>query len=55
MLVFEDRNNDDKLDTGSFEDTIQAEEFNVYSESLSCRENWELELPIWNYEKENIE
>ncbi len=55
LLVFEDRNNDNKLDTGSFEDTIQAEEFNVYSESLSCRENWELELPIWNYEKENIE
>ena len=55
LLVFEDRNNDNKLDTGSFEDTIQAEEFNVYPESLSCRENWELELPIWNYEKENIE
>ena len=55
LLVFEDRNNDNKLDTGSFENTIQAEEFNVYHESLSCRENWELELPIWNYEKENIE
>ena len=55
LLVFEDRNNDNKLDAGSFENTIQAEEFNVYSESLSCRENWELELPIWNYEKENIE
>jgi hypothetical protein len=55
LLVFEDRNNDNKLDTGSFENTIQAEEFNVYPDSLSCRENWELELPIWNYEKENTE
>ena len=51
LLVFEDRNNDNKLDTGSFENTIQAEEFSVYSDSLSCRENWELELPIWNYER----
>ncbi|MDC1000564.1 Ig-like domain-containing protein [Candidatus Marinimicrobia bacterium] len=55
LLVFEDRNNDNKLDTGFFENTIQVEEFNVYPDSLSCRENWELELPIWNYEKENIE
>jgi hypothetical protein len=55
LLVFEDRNNDNKLDTGSFENTIQAEEFNVYPDSLSCRENWELELPIWNYGKENTE
>ena len=54
LLVFEDRNNDNKLDTGSFENTIQAEEFSVYSEFLSCRENWELELPIWNYEKETM-
>jgi hypothetical protein len=55
LLVFEDRNNDNKLDSGSFENTIQAEEFSVYADSLSCRENWELELPIWNYEKENME
>lgn len=55
LLVYEDRNNDNKLDTGSFENKIQAEEFSVYSDSLSCRENWELELPIWNYEMENIE
>ena len=55
LLVFEDRNNDNKLGTGSFENTIQAEEFCVYADSLSCRENWELELPIWNYEEENIE
>ena len=55
MLVYEDRNNDNKLDTGSFENKIQAEEFSVYSDSLSCRENWELELPIWNYKMENIE
>ena len=54
MLVFEVRNNDNKLDTGSFENKIQAEEFNVYPDSLSSRENWELELPIWNYEKKNI-
>jgi len=55
LLVFEDRNNDNKLDSGSFENTIQAEEFSVYADSLSCRENWELELPIWNYEEENME
>jgi len=52
LLIYEDRNNDNQLNTGSFTDQTYSEEFYVYPDSLSCRANWELELPSWNYQKE---
>ena len=52
LLIYEDRNNDNQLNTGSFTDKTYSEEFYVYPDSLSCRANWELELPSWNYQKE---
>ena len=52
LLIYEDRNNDNQLNTGSFIDKTYSEEFYVYPDSLSCRANWELELPLWNYQKE---
>lgn len=52
LLVYEDRNNNDQLNMGSFIDKTYSEEFYVYPDSLSCRANWELELPSWNYGKE---
>ena len=55
LLIYEDRNNNNKLDTGSFLDKIQSEEFYTYSDSLSCRANWELELPLWEYQQEIAE
>ena len=54
LLIYEDRNNNDKLDTGSFLDKTQSEEFYAYPDSLSCRANWELELPVWKYQEEAI-
>jgi len=54
LLIYEDRNNNDKLDTGSFLDKTQSEEFYAYPDSLSCRANWELELPLWKYQEETI-
>ncbi len=51
LLIYEDRNNDDEFNTGSFANKIYSEEFYVYPDSLSCRANWELELPLWSYQK----
>lgn len=55
LLIYEDRNNSNRLDTGSFVEKEQSEEFYVYPDSLSCRANWELELPSWNYQKETTQ
>ena len=52
LLIYEDRNNDNQLNTGSFIDKTYSEQFYVYPDSLSFRANWELELPSWNYQKE---
>ncbi len=52
LLIYEDRNNDNQLNMGSFIDQTYSEKFYVYPDSLSCRANWELELPSWNYQKE---
>ena len=55
MLIFEDRNNNNKLDVGSFVQGDESEKFSVYPDSLVCRENWELELPLWKYKNEDIQ
>lgn len=54
LLIYEDRNNNDKLDTGSFLNKTQSEKFYAYPDSISCRANWELELPVWKYQEETI-
>ena len=47
LIAFQDRNNNKILDTGSFNSENTSEKFYVYSDSLSLRENWELEIENW--------
>ena len=52
LLIYEDRNNDNQFNTGSFPNKTYSEEFYIYPDSLSCRANWELELAPWSYQQE---
>ena len=52
LLVFQDRNNNEILDTGSLKEGDKSEKFYVYQDSLSLRSNWELEIENWNLENE---
>lgn len=47
LLVFQDRNNNQKLDTGSFDKEILSEKFVVYPDTLSLRTNWEIDVSEW--------
>ena len=47
LIAFQDRNNNKILDTGFFNSENTSEKFYVYSDSLSLRENWELEIENW--------
>ena len=47
LIVFEDRNNNQILDTGSFNSDLLSEEFFVYADSLNLRSNWEIEIADW--------
>ena len=48
MIIFEDRNNNRILDTGSLENSTDTENFHVYGDILELRSNWEFEIPNWN-------
>jgi len=47
LIAFQDRNNNKNLDTGFFNTEFISEKFYVYSDSLSLRENWEIEIEDW--------
>ena len=47
LIIFEDRNNNKILDSGSFENDVEAENFYVYDNILELRSNWEFEIPEW--------
>ena len=47
LLVFQDRNNNQKLDTGSFDKELLSEKFVVYPDTLSLRTNWEIDVSEW--------
>lgn len=48
LLAFQDRNNNQLLDTGSFSENLLPEKFSVYPDTLSLRSNWEVEIADWN-------
>ena len=48
LLAFQDRNNNQLLDTGSFSENLLSEKFSVYPDTLSLRSNWEVEIADWN-------
>ena len=48
LLAFQDRNNSQLLDTGSFSENLLSEKFSVYPDTLSLRSNWEVEIADWN-------
>ena len=48
MIIFEDRNNNRILDTGSLKNNTDTENFYVYGDILELRSNWEFEIPNWN-------
>ena len=47
LVAFQDRNNNQLLDTGSFIDNVFSEKFSVYPDTLSLRSNWEIEIADW--------
>jgi hypothetical protein len=47
LIAFQDRNNNQLLDTGSFNENLLSENFSVFSDTLSLRENWEIEITDW--------
>jgi hypothetical protein len=47
LIAFQDRNNNQLLDTGSFSDNLLSENFLVYPDTLTLRENWEIEITDW--------
>ena len=47
LVAFQDRNNNQILDTGSFIDNVFSEKFSVYPDTLSLRSNWEIEITDW--------
>ena len=40
LIAFQDRNNNQLLDTGSFSENLLSEKFLVYPDTLTLRENW---------------
>ena len=44
LIAFQDRNNNQLLDTGSFSENLLSEKFLVYPDTLTLRENWEIEI-----------
>ena len=47
LIAFQDRNNNQLLDTGTFSDNLLSEKFSVYPDTLSLRSNWEIEINDW--------
>jgi hypothetical protein len=47
LIAFQDRNNNQLLDTGTFSDNLLSEKFSVYPDTLSLRSNWEIEITDW--------
>jgi hypothetical protein len=47
LLAYQDRNNNNILDTGNLQDETNSEKFYVYPDSLILRANWELEIEDW--------
>jgi hypothetical protein len=47
LIAFQDRNNNQLLDTGSFSENLLSEKFSVYPDTLSLRSNWEIEINDW--------
>ena len=47
LIAFQDRNNNQLLDTGSFNENLLSEKFLVYPDTLTLRENWEIEITDW--------
>jgi uncharacterized protein (DUF2141 family) len=47
LIAFQDRNNNQLLDTGSFSENLLSEKFSVYPDTLTLRENWEIEITDW--------
>ena len=47
LIAFQDRNNNQLLDTGSFSEDLLSENFSVYPDTLSLRSNWEIEITDW--------
>ena len=47
LLAYQDRNNNNILDTGNLQDDTNSEKFYVYPDSLILRANWELEIEDW--------
>ena len=47
LFAYQDRNNNQILDTGNLQDDINSEKFYVYPDSLILRTNWELEIEDW--------
>ena len=47
LFAYQDRNNNNILDTGSLQDNNNSEKFYVYPDSLILRTNWELEIEDW--------
>jgi hypothetical protein len=47
LIAFQDSNNNQLLDTGSFNQNLFSEQFSVYPDTLSLRSNWEIEIKDW--------
>ena len=47
LFAYQDRNNNNILDTGNLQDDANSEKFYVYPDSLILRANWELEIEDW--------
>lgn len=47
LIAYQDRNNNNILDTGNLQDETNSEKFYVYPDSLILRANWELEIEDW--------
>ena len=47
LFAYQDRNNNNILDTGNLQDDSNSEKFYVYPDSLILRTNWELEIEDW--------
>ena len=47
LFAYQDRNNNNILDTGNLQDDSNSEKFYVYPDSLILRANWELEIEDW--------
>jgi len=52
LFAYQDRNNNQILDTGNLQDNNNSEKFYVYPDSLILRTNWQLEIEDWNLENE---